>query len=78
MKGMSAAIQLHELKIAEDVWNKINHSTFPKTRCTLKIIKIILLRHDTAFNLFNGEQVIFNKRSLGAGVYEVWMEVKKR
>ena len=74
MQGM-AAVRLHyERSLASDVWNKINQSNFPHSRCSSKIVRLILLLHDTSCNLFNGEEVLFKKKSLGCGIYEVWME----
>jgi hypothetical protein len=74
MRGVQ---QHHERRMATEVWDRINTLNFSHTRCTLKLIKLILLFHDTDCNILNGSKVIFKKKSLGAGVYEVWMEVDK-
>lgn len=78
MQGMAGvmrnAVIRHEKQLAENTWNNINQRTFPHSRCSTKILKLILLLHDTDFNLLDGEQVIFRHKSLGAGVHDVWME----
>jgi hypothetical protein len=76
MNTRSAVIH-HERAVAKSIWDKINDERFPHTRCTLKIVKLIFLLHDTDFNTLRGTQVVFKHKSLGAGVYDVWMEIKQ-
>lgn len=71
---MKTGIIAYHRRVAEAVWKQINQDTFPKTRCSTNIVKLILLLHDTDCNMLNGERVVFKKKNLGAGVYEVWMQ----
>jgi hypothetical protein len=59
---------------ADQIWEKINQDGLPKTRCGTKLVKIILLNRPTDLSFINGVAVTFKKKSLGCGVYEVWME----
>ncbi len=64
----------HERNLALQVWENINQSSMPHMRCTSKIVKLILLLYDTDWNFIDDKQVVFKKKSLGAGIYDVWME----
>lgn len=60
-------------EIADKYW-RLAHQT--KQRVVSTLLKIILLDHgDSSF--YNGRAVILKKRSMGAGVYEIWFEEEK-
>ena len=63
-------------RTAKEIWDKINQSNMPKTRCGTPIIKAILMNYSTDISFIDGRAVEFKKKSLGCGVYECWMEVK--
>jgi hypothetical protein len=66
----------YQRDVAKSVWDKINQRGFPRTRCTIVIVRLILLMHDTDCNMLDGQMVLFKHKNLGAGVHEVWMEAK--
>ena len=65
---------LYQRQVAAKVWNLINQEVNRHARCTHPIVKLMLLLHDSNFNMLFGRQVYFKHKSLGAGVYDVWME----
>lgn len=60
---------------ADEIWTRI-HSVGTKVRITNKILRLLLLNHGDC-SMMNGYGIELKKRSLGAGVYEIWMEYKK-
>lgn len=80
MRGMGAVMAAarirREKEIAEKVWTGLHAAGSPKARLSSKILRLILLEHGD-ISLFLGRMMVLKKRSMGAGIYEVWLEPRK-
>jgi hypothetical protein len=81
-----AATERYRQAVAEDVWERLHHTpyhaansdcfTLPKMRVSTQVLKRILLNHGDQ-SYFAGRQMVLKKRSMGAGIYELWLEPEK-
>jgi hypothetical protein len=70
---MGASIYNANMELA-DKW--VDKALKSPQRVTSQLLKFILLKHgDKTF--YNGLLVSMKKRSLGAGIYEIWFEELK-
>jgi hypothetical protein len=64
-------------ELARDIWDRICSTNELHIRVTSKILKIILMKHWTNAIYWKGVKLTFKKKSLGCGVYDIWMDEEK-